>query len=138
MARSADAAPPLLVVVAVHREWEGGAPAWTTRVPMAPLYQRVDPSAPRYVPNVGFEAGAYLRFVVDNYAALPDVTVFLQADAHRHVHLVKVRRVALRAVVRCVGDREGCHQHEAARADGAKHQRSDGHKSKVCGRTFPN
>ena len=33
----------------------------------------------------GFEAGAYLKFIVDNYDSLPEILVFTQADAEDHI-----------------------------------------------------
>lgn len=48
---------------------------------VAPMYQRRHPDMPGYVPNHGYEGGAYLKFIVDYYDNLPDVVVFLQADA---------------------------------------------------------
>ena len=48
------------------------------------FYQRVDPAAPRYVPNFGYEAGVYLKFIVDFYDMLPDVTVFVHARPWEH------------------------------------------------------
>jgi hypothetical protein len=47
----------------------------------APMYQRRHPEMPGYVPNHGYEGGVYLKFIVDYYDNLPDVAVFLQADA---------------------------------------------------------
>ena len=61
-----DAPPPVtsaggwpkevVVVPAVFREWDAALPAWACpgaadAYAVAPLYQRVEPSAPRYVPN---------------------------------------------------------------------------------------
>lgn len=64
------------------------APKWADPMsPLArnydiyPLYQRLDSTKARYVPNNGYEAGAYIKFVVDNYNRLPEVVVFVQADA---------------------------------------------------------
>jgi hypothetical protein len=36
------------------------------------------------VPNVGREAYVYLKYIVDHYDALSDITVFLQAGIHEH------------------------------------------------------
>ena len=36
------------------------------------------------VPNVGREAYVYLKYIVDYYDALPNITVFLQAGIHEH------------------------------------------------------
>ena len=76
----------VVVVAAVFREWDHGLPPWacpsdSNAYTLAPLYTRVNSSHPRFVPNNGFEAGVYLRFIVDHYERLPEVAVFLQADA---------------------------------------------------------
>jgi hypothetical protein len=74
-----------IVVAAAFHEWDRHRPAWACprcELPyaLAPLYQRVDPSAPRFIHNRGREAAVYLRFVVDYYDALPELMVFVQAD----------------------------------------------------------
>ena len=38
------------------------------------------------LPNVGREAHTYLRYIVDNYNSLPDVTVFAQGNPFDHCH----------------------------------------------------
>lgn len=45
------------------------------------VYQRHDPSISAYVPNFGFEAGVYLRYIVDHYDSLPSIVAFIQEDA---------------------------------------------------------
>lgn len=59
-----------VVVPAVYREWDRGAPDWA--VSPKPddfwttfLYQRLDPAKPRYAPNFGREGAIYLRFIVE-------------------------------------------------------------------------
>ena len=99
-ARSKPWATKMVVVPAVFDEWDypkDSAEGDATNVPewampskkrgdaysMGPLYQRRDPAAPNYVPNNAYETGVYLRFVLDNYDDLPDVTAFVQADFGR-------------------------------------------------------
>ena len=48
---------------------------------VAPIYQRKHPDRANFVPNHGFEGGAYIKYVLDFYDNLPDVTIFVQADA---------------------------------------------------------
>ena len=86
------------VVVAHYDEWDSLAemPVWANNsvdpsldenaplcagYTVAPIYQRRHPDAPNFVPNHGYEGGVYLKFVVDHYDNLPDVAIFLQADA---------------------------------------------------------
>jgi hypothetical protein len=75
-----------VVVPCVYREWEGGqVPDWA-REPYDDFsvyqYQRTDPNAARYVPNQSTESGVYLRFIIDHYDDLPDVTIFVHARPH--------------------------------------------------------
>ena len=89
---------PVAVVVAHYDEWDAlpEMPVWANNskdprefpdaprargYTVAPMYQRRRPENPGYVPNHGYEGGVYLKFVVDHYDNLPDVTVFMQADA---------------------------------------------------------
>jgi hypothetical protein len=86
------------VVVAHYDEWDAlpEMPVWANNskdprffpdsprargYTVAPMYQRRRPENPGFVPNHGYEGGVYLKFVVDHYDNLPDVTVFMQADA---------------------------------------------------------
>ena len=86
---------PIVAVVAVYKEWTSAIPAWAcpdeaANYTVAPFYQRLDPSAPRFVPNFANEAGVYLKFVVDHYWHLPELTAFVQADAgNEHLHYAK-------------------------------------------------
>jgi hypothetical protein len=48
------------------------------------LYQRVDPHAPNYSPNFGFEAGVHIQFILENYHDLPNQTLFLQDGPATH------------------------------------------------------
>ena len=78
----------MALVVAEYNEFDGGMPSWaqpTIQHPycVAPVYQRIDEKKPYYVPNQGYEGSVYLKFVVDYYDNLPDITVFMQADASR-------------------------------------------------------
>lgn len=62
---------------------------WIAQYPAQPwhkrfntcVYQRHNASAAAYVRNVAFEAGVYLRYIVDHYHALSAVTAFVQEDA---------------------------------------------------------
>lgn len=66
------------VVVARYKE----DVAWLAQLPAdlpVVVYQSSDPSAPHFVPNVGNEASKYLAYIVDQYDALPDAVIFMQA-----------------------------------------------------------
>ena len=86
------------MVVAHYNEWDNleRIPDWANNTvdpatrphsaralgyTVAPMYQRKHPDRPNYVPNHGFEGGAYIKYVIDWYDNLPDVTMFVQADA---------------------------------------------------------
>ena len=76
---------PLVVVVASYDGICSNAP-WlvnTTQVTFV-VYQRKFPRRPNYVPNIGFEGGVYIRFVLDNYDDLPNQTAFVQEQAEMH------------------------------------------------------
>ena len=45
------------------------------------VYQRHNEYAPAFVFNRGYEAGIYLRYVIDHYFSLPDIVAFVQEDA---------------------------------------------------------
>ena len=88
------------LVIAHYKEWisNQGSDATITLPPWAdpenaprnvryrrrynvhPIVQRIDSTAPRYVPNNGYELGAYMKYIVDNYDNLPELVVFVQAD----------------------------------------------------------
>lgn len=77
---------PVDVVVAHFDEWKDGAPDWakshgTHNYNIVLRYQRKKSNEANFVPNNGFEAGVYLRYVVDHYDKLPLVVAFVQADA---------------------------------------------------------
>jgi hypothetical protein len=66
------------VVVARYKE----EVEWLAQLPSdlpVVVYQSSDPSAPHFVPNVGNEASKYLAYIVDQYDALPDAVMFMQA-----------------------------------------------------------
>ena len=91
---------PVVVVPAVFNEFDAGTPDWAEPTvndayAVAPLYDRRDNTSQYYVPNYGFEGGAYLKFVVDYYDNLPDVMVFMQADAMNVVSGVNERIQAI-------------------------------------------
>jgi len=46
-----------------EREWMRGYPT--------AVYQKHNPEAPNYIPNKGYEAAFYFKYIVDNYDALP-------------------------------------------------------------------
>ena len=48
------------------------------------LMQRVRPSAPYFAPNFGFEAGAFMQFIVTFYENFPNQTFFLQDQFEPH------------------------------------------------------
>lgn len=48
------------------------------------VYQRLNPSQPNYSPNHGFEGGVVVQFIVDNFWALPEITVFMQDRPEQH------------------------------------------------------
>jgi hypothetical protein len=68
-----------VLVPAVYKEWQAGPPSWVrnTSAHSVFLYQRYNPRAPNFAYNFGTEGGVFLRFIVDFYHDLPDVTVFL-------------------------------------------------------------
>ena len=84
----------VVVVPAVYDEWDpaegsedvsSGIPEWATpskkdSYSMAPLYQRRFDSEPNFVPNKAYETGAFIKFVVDHYDDLPEVTAFVSGD----------------------------------------------------------
>ena len=84
---------------------ESSVPAWARPDPVkdpyvvSDLYQRRFEAAPGFVPNRAYETAVYLKFVVDHYENLPDVTAFVRGDFHRDVADAKQRlvRVANRA-----------------------------------------
>jgi hypothetical protein len=49
------------------------------------IYDHTNPFSPYFLsPNLGAEAHAYLRFIIDNYHQLPAVTVFVHAKPETH------------------------------------------------------
>jgi hypothetical protein len=120
-ARAVGAASPadgewpakLVVVPAVFDEWDipqgrsvkTTVPAWARPDPaedhyvVSDLYQRRFEASPGFVPNRAYETAVYLKFIVDNYDTLPDVTAFVRGNFHRDVADAKQRlvRVAKRA-----------------------------------------
>ena len=74
------------MVPAVYDEFDSKVPSWARpsiaqSYAVAPLYDRRDNTSELFVPNRAYEGGVYLKFIVDYYDNLPDVTVFVQADA---------------------------------------------------------
>ena len=75
----------MVVVVATYDGVVSNAP-WlvnSTRLTYV-IYQRTNPSKANFVPNVGFEAGVYLRFILDNYDDLPAHSVYIQDQPEMH------------------------------------------------------
>jgi len=74
---------------------------WTERPELAGfpkvVYQRHRVEKDLYSPNVGFEAGIYLQFIVEHYWNLPEQVFFLQADVESHLDLPSLGETA-----RCV------------------------------------
>ena len=48
------------------------------------VYQRQNASLPNYSPNIGFEAGVIIQFVLEHYDGLPDITLFMQDRPEQH------------------------------------------------------
>jgi len=70
-----------VVVPAVFREWRPtGPPQWLVDLYDVYWYQRVQPASSCYLPNVAFESGVFLHFIVEHWAALPAYAAFVQAD----------------------------------------------------------
>uniref|UniRef100_A0A7S3ASZ9 Uncharacterized protein n=1 Tax=Haptolina ericina TaxID=156174 RepID=A0A7S3ASZ9_9EUKA len=77
--------PVVLVVTTLNGTVADKHPSWqNTSQATVLIFQRLRPDAPNYVVNLAYEAGVHIKFLVDNYDDLPNVTVFLQADARRH------------------------------------------------------
>ena len=76
----------VVLVPAVYKEWTTyGIPPWArTRDYQVHLYQRLDPRKPNFAYNFGYEAGVYLRFIVDYYHDLPNHTAFVHARPQQH------------------------------------------------------
>ena len=81
----------MLVAATVSGKLKGGDLAWGRNTSNATvvLYQRVDPSAPHYSPNLAYEAGVHIQFIAEYYDDLPNQTVFLQEGiTHHNAHFV--------------------------------------------------
>ena len=105
----------LVVVPAVYDEWDvvdgdaaaSGIPTWATPdkkslYSMAPLYQRREPSEPNFVPNRGYETGAFLKFVIDHYDNLPEITAFVSGDFAETIGSSELAKRALADVAAAV------------------------------------
>ena len=114
---------PLVVVPAVFDEWDtpvitSGSPketkTKTSAVPdwaapgeqsaysVSELYQRRDEDAPGFVPNRAYETGVFLKFVVDHYDDLPEVTAFVSGDFTKDAGGDANARAALESVADAV------------------------------------
>ena len=71
------------VVATLHGSW---APPRQRGRPFASfiVYQRMRPDAPHYSPNFGFEGGVFLQFIATYYDHLPNQTILLQDELHKH------------------------------------------------------
>lgn len=86
----------------MHRSDSVSAPAdlvlvpaiWTNPFPSASwhahfnacVYQRKSSDVPAYCPNEAYEGGIYLRYIIDHYYQLTNITVFIQEDANDMVY----------------------------------------------------
>ena len=78
---------PLVVVVAtVNGQLHGRDLLWGTNTSNRTvlLYQRIDPEAAHYSPNLAYEAGVHIQFIADFYDDLPNQTVFVQEGIEHH------------------------------------------------------
>ena len=81
----------VVAIPAVYSEWDDWLPPWYINPNKWNIsvftYQRRDPKKEHYVPNMGGEAGVYLKFVIDFYDNLPDVSLFVHGrpDDHRPI-----------------------------------------------------
>ncbi|GAQ80313.1 hypothetical protein KFL_000510140 [Klebsormidium nitens] len=73
----------LVIVPAVYHDWDAGWPEWTEEFAVH-VYQRTNASAPNYCENRAFESAVYLKFIVDYYHNLPDLTAFVHSDPPSH------------------------------------------------------
>uniref|UniRef100_A0A7S1J8S5 Uncharacterized protein n=1 Tax=Eutreptiella gymnastica TaxID=73025 RepID=A0A7S1J8S5_9EUGL len=76
----------VVLVPAVYDEWaKYGVPYWARlKDYQLFLYQRKNPQKKNYAYNFGYEAGIYLRFIVDHYYDLPVHTAFVHARPQQH------------------------------------------------------
>ena len=76
---------PIVVVIASYDGIVSNAP-WLVNSTLITyvIYQRTKPWKPNYVPNIGYEAGVYLRFVLDHYDDLPSQVAFVQEHPEMH------------------------------------------------------
>jgi len=75
-----------MIVVSRHQEDVSWLPTYFGHTPYI-IYNRDDPRATHYQPNVGNEALVYLDFILTNYDSLPNATVFIHGHReswHRH------------------------------------------------------
>eukprot|EP00668_Euglena_longa_P033278 GGOE01042820.1.p1 GENE.GGOE01042820.1~~GGOE01042820.1.p1 ORF type:complete len:432 (-),score=46.20 GGOE01042820.1:91-1317(-) len=72
---------PMELVIARHSE----NVSWLTdlRMPVT-VYEHFDDTSPHFIPNLAAETSSYLKFIIDRYDTLPDVTVFVQGNGNHH------------------------------------------------------
>ena len=108
---------PLVVVPAVFDEWDTpvgsgspetsavpdwAAPGETSAYSVSELYQRRDEDGAGFVPNRAYETGVFLKFVVDHYDNLPEVTAFVSGDFTKDAGGDANARAALESVADAV------------------------------------
>ena len=83
-----------VVVPATYNEWRDGPPLWIADHSISEeynfsvfLYQKLNHTQPNFISfNRGSESGVYLKFIVDHYDDLPDITIFVHALPQHHSH----------------------------------------------------
>ena len=105
---------PLVVVPAVYDEWDAPAGSETSAIPdwaapsatapyaVSALYQRRDEDGENFVPNRAYETGVFLKFVIDHYDDLPEVTAFVSGDFTKDAGGDAAARAALETVAEAV------------------------------------
>ena len=73
--------PPIELVLARYAEdltWIADMPFPVT------VYDHMDEDSPHYVPNQAAESSCYVKYIIDRYDTLPNVSVFMQAGGQHH------------------------------------------------------
>jgi hypothetical protein len=83
---SNHAKPNLVVVPSVFHEYDNLMPHWVGHSFSTYVYQRLNPKLPCFSPNMGFEAGVHIHYIVDNYDKLPAMVVFAQDTGSHQPH----------------------------------------------------
>ena len=81
----------IAVVIGTYHEFDAGIPTWLAKMVLDPLspfspivYQRTDPSSPKYSPNIGCEGAIHVQYVYEHYHNLPNISVFLHPRPEAH------------------------------------------------------